>query len=748
MRTDHTNQHSVDSSVRASANALAAEKSPYLLQHADNPVDWHPWGDAAFALAREQDKPVFLSIGYSTCHWCHVMAHESFEDADVAALMNDTFVNIKVDREERPDIDALYMTVCQGMTGQGGWPLTIVMTPDRRPFFAATYLPKSSRHGRLGMQELIPRIAEIWRDSRSDVDSSAQGIMQHLHAAAERARAGGGPRADATTVARAAQELADRFDARYGGFGDAPKFPSPHNLLLLLRHAVRTGERKSFSMVLHTLQAMRMGGLFDHVGYGFHRYSTDARWLLPHFEKMLYDQAMLAWAYVEAWLAAGDARFSDLCSPERRDMLRSTAEAVFDYVMRDMTDARGGFRSAEDADSLTDGGHLEEGWFYTFTYDEVAALSDDVASTAVQVFSVRPEGNFAEEATGRRSGRNILHCTRSLGEWSQELGMTGPELADRLHAARQELYALRAYRTRPHLDDKVLADWNGLMISALARGARAFDAPQYAVAAARAARFVLRTMRGGTGALLHRYRDGEAAIPAMLDDYAFLIHGLIDLYQAAPDPMWLSEALRLQEEQEARFADGEGGYFLTASDTEDTLPLRTMDAVDGALPSGNSIALYNVLRLSQMLARPDLEARADMLIRAFSAQTQRMPAAFGMLLCGVDMAEHGGRTVLVCGHPDTPDTESLLRTVHGAYLPDTTLLFRSITADAAADDGPESVSGRGADDGADVHSLSRLVPFTAHQGLVEGKAAAYLCADHTCSRPVSDVEELRRNLGL
>lgn len=709
----------------AAPNALAREKSPYLLQHARNPVDWHPWGEDAFALARRRDRPVFLSIGYSTCHWCHVMAHESFEDAEVAALMNEAFVNIKVDREERPDIDAVYMNACHMLTGRGGWPLTIIMTPDRVPFFAGTYLPRASRQGRMGMLDLVPRVRDLWMNSRDDVLASAASILGHMRsgaghggAATPGARAA---RADASAVRQAAEALAGRFDAVNGGFGEAPKFPSPHNLLLLLRRAWTLRRERGqeagaplLAMVSKTLEAMRMGGLYDHVGYGFHRYSTDARWLLPHFEKMLYDQAMLAWAYTEGWQATGN------------DLFRNTAEEVFAYVLRDMTDGGGAFRSAEDADSLTDRGEHEEGWFYTFTQEEVrAGLPDDLAELAVRVFGLRAGGNFAEEATGKATGRNIVHRTRSVADWADTLGSTADELAVRLEAVRAHLYALREKRARPHVDDKVLTDWNGLMIGALARGARAFDAPQYAEAASRAALFVLGRLRTEEGDLLHRYRDGEAAIAAMLDDYAFFIHGLIELYQATHEPRWLAEALRLQERQEALFADPEGGYYLAAEDA-DPLPVRIMEAVDGALPSGNSMSLLNLLRLARLLGRPDMDERADMLAQAFAQQVRHMPSAFAMFLCGVDGMEGGGRAVVVTGQPDSPRTEAMLRAVDAPFAPDVTLHFRN------ADD-PEA--------------LARVVPFTRYLEPVDGVATAYLCENYACSRPLTDAAALAKRLG-
>lgn len=704
-------------------NRLANEKSPYLLQHAHNPVDWHPWGDEAFALARDRNKPIFLSIGYSTCHWCHVMAHESFEDADVAALLNDAFICIKVDREERPDIDSLYMSVCQSMTGQGGWPLSLFITPEKTPFFAATYLPKESRNGRMGMLDLIPRVKEIWQSSRAEIDDSAGNIIEHLRVQSLEGKGRATSRPDSTSIQLAVDALSGRFDQKRGGFGEAPKFPSPHTLLLLMRNAHRAGANNAAKsvtiqqdMVAQTLRAMRMGGIFDHVGYGFHRYSTDSGWLLPHFEKMLYDQAMMSWAYVEGWQIS------------RNHLFRRTAEEVFAYVMRDMTDAGGAFRSAEDADSRTDTGQSEEGWFYTFTLPEIQSLPADLADIAVRCFTARAQGNFADESTGRSNGRNILHLAHSEASLADMFGLPLEELQIRMEAARANLYMLREQRVRPHLDDKVLTDWNGLMISALARGARAFDAPQYAEAAVRAALFVLTTMRDEHGGLLHRYRDGDAAIAGLLDDYAFFIHGLIDLYQATFDPRWLSEALRLQQEQEDRFAavtkDGPGGYYLTGIDGE-VLPLRPMEAVDGAMPSGNSISLLNLLRLARLTGRPELDIRAESLARAFAAQIRHMPSAFCMFLCGVDFAESKGRNVVVTGYPDTPGTEAMLQAVNSAYAPDTTLLFRNAQQ-------PEA--------------LAQVVPFTAYLTPKDGRPTAYLCENYTCSQPITDLDELKERM--
>ncbi len=481
------------------SNRLQHAHSPYLLQHRENPVDWWAWSDEAFEAARAQDKPVFLSIGYSTCHWCHVMAHESFEDEEVARLMNDAFISIKVDREERPDIDNLYMTVCQMMTGHGGWPLTVLMTPDKKPFFAGTYFPKHSRHGRPGMLDLVPRIQQAWQEERQKLLASAEEITGILQEAAARPASGRSLDQDALHLAFA--QLRRRFDPQHGGFGTAPKFPAPHNLLFLLRYWKRTGEDLALRMVEATLHHMRLGGVYDHVGYGFHRYATDARWTLPHFEKMLYDQAMIALACVETFQATGNAAYEQ------------TARDIFAYVLRDMTAPEGGFYSAEDADS-----EGREGKFYLWTLDELRAVLDaDLAALVVRIYNVEAAGNFEEEATRQRTGENILYLKKPLAEHAAALGVDEATLAARLERARQILFDHREARVHPGKDDKVLTDWNGLMIAVLARAARVFDDDAYARAAQGAAAFLLTTMRRDDGRLLHRFRRGDAALPGTCD---------------------------------------------------------------------------------------------------------------------------------------------------------------------------------------------------------------------------------------
>ncbi len=679
-------------------NRLAREKSPYLLQHADNPVDWYPWGEEAFEAARREDKPIFLSIGYATCHWCHVMEHESFEDPEVAALMNRTFVSIKVDREERPDIDQVYMTVCQMLTGSGGWPLTILMTPDRRPFYAATYLPKEIRFGRPGMMELVPRVDELWRTQREMLLKSAGEIVGHLERATGSAAAGDLP---ADLPARAASELTSRYDAQLGGFGSAPKFPSPHNLLFLLQHARLTGDRHSTEMVDQTLAAMRRGGIWDHVGWGFHRYSTDREWLVPHFEKMLYDQAMLALAEVEAWRATGDEAHA------------RTAREILDYVLRDMTSSQGAFFSAEDADS-----EGQEGRFYLWTRAQLAAaLTPDELELVEKVWGVRAEGNFRDEATGGPTGANILHLVEPLDRTARALGVTSSDLSKRLEAVRKKLFTVREARVHPLKDDKVLADWNGLMAAAMARAGAVLDEPQYVHAAERALAFVTTRMRDAKGRLLHRYRDHDAAVPAFLDDHAFLVWGLLELYDATLDPAHLERALAVQADQERFWDDGGGGYFLTPPDGEDLL-VRPKDAYDGAMPSGNSVAVASLLRLARLTGREEFEERANAAAAAFAAELGRQPSAHCHLIAALELAAVPAAEIVLVGPAHDDGMRALLGVVRHQAAPGSTVLM--VPSDA-----------RGT-------LVRRLAPFTSSFEALEGRPTAYVCRGFACQLPTTD----------
>ncbi|MDD4161170.1 MAG: thioredoxin domain-containing protein [Methanothrix sp.] len=681
-------------------NLLLSEKSPYLLQHAYNPVQWYPWGEEAFEAAAREDKPVFLSIGYSTCHWCHVMAHESFEDPDVAQLLNQAFICIKVDREERPDIDQMYMTAAQAMTGRGGWPLTIIMTPEKKPFFAATYIPKTSRFGQAGMMEIIPRIRELWDKTRDELLGSADKISNYLKQAQNQPPSqAASENLDASFLARGYAALNSIYDSQNGGFGTAPKFPAPHNLLFLLRHWHRTGDKNALQMVEATLQAMRMGGIYDHVGYGFHRYSTDAQWLVPHFEKMLYDQALMAIAYIETYQATGKEEYA------------KTASEILDYVLRDMTSPQGGFFSAEDADS-----EGEEGKFYVWTAEELKeTLDKEEFKLLIRLFDVHENGNFEK-------GRNILHQRSALEGAASVLNISEQDLYDRMEKIRGKLFLAREKRVHPFKDDKILTDWNGLMIAALAKAAQALhDAKyeEYTKAAIKAADFILEEMQTTEGRLLHRYR-GEAGISANLDDYAFLVLGLLDLYETVFDIKYLKAAIQLNRVMVQHFWDkNQGGFFFSADDAE-ALLLRKKEFYDGAIPSGNSIAMHSLLRLMHLSGQAELEERAWDLARSFSAAAGEQPLGHSMLLCSLDYAIGPASEIALVGSSQDAGIIEMLQAIRSRYLPNKSVVL---------------VIGE---------EIREALPFTKNLVQHEGKATAYVCTGRVCSLPATSPEMLMK----
>jgi uncharacterized protein len=701
-------KHDSGSAPKGKPNRLIQEKSPYLLQHAYNPVDWHPWGEEAFEKAKREDKPIFLSIGYSTCHWCHVMEHESFEDPEVAELMNDTWVSIKVDREERPDIDHLYMTVCQMMTGGGGWPLNILMTPDKKPFFAATYIPKQTRFGRMGMLDLTRRIKEIWEHRKDEALASADKVIAALKQVPDEAP-GEAPGKD--TLDTAYRQLTERFDAREGGFSNAPKFPTPHNVLFLMRYWKRTGQTEALKMVEKTVQAMRLGGIYDHVGFGFHRYSTDSAWLVPHFEKMLYDQAMLAMAYTEAYQATGKEEYAN------------TVREILTYVMRDMTAPGGGFYSAEDADS-----EGEEGKFYVWKKDEIReVLGPEEADLIFKVYNVNPEGNFHDEASGTITGTNILHLKKPIGSISADLKLSEADLKTRLESAREKLFAHREKRIHPHKDDKILTDWNGLMIAAMAKAAQALDEPKYAAAADKAADFIFSTLRDSRGRLLHRFRDGEAGLPVHVDDYAFLIWGLLELHEATQDTGRLNAAIDLNKELVDRFWDDEAGGFYFTSDDSTELPVRKKEIYDGATPSGNSVAALNLLRLGRITGNSETEELADKVGRTFAGSVSQFPSAYTQLLMAIEFGLGPSHEVVIVGDRDAEDTKKMLKELGNSFVPNKVVLFRP-----AGEDSPE---------------ISKLAEYTKHHVSMDGKATAYVCRNYQCELPTTDPGRMMELLG-
>jgi uncharacterized protein YyaL (SSP411 family) len=687
-------------------NRLIEEKSPYLLQHAHNPVAWYPWGEEAFARAREENKLVFLSIGYSTCHWCHVMERESFEDLDVAAVLNTLTVPVKVDREERPDVDQVYMSVCQALNGSGGWPLTVLLTPDRVPFFAGTYFPKRARGGRIGVIELVRRAAALWEEDPEKVRASGEGILERLRSiAGEPARGTLAP----GVFDKAAGLFREQFDQERGGFGPAPKFPTPHNLVFLLRRHRRTGDPALLRMVTATLDAMRRGGIFDHVGFGFHRYATDARWLLPHFEKMLYDQAGLTVAYLEAHQAT------------RQESYARTAREVFSYVLRDLTSPEGAFYCGEDADS-----EGVEGKFYVWSRREVLELlGRGEGELFCRTYGILEEGNFREEATGEETGLNIPHLARPIGACAEDEGLAPLALAERLERARQALFARREGRVRPHRDDKVLTGWNGLMVSALAQGAQVLGDEVYGTAARRAAEFLLATMRRD-GRLLRRYRDGEAGVAAVAEDYAFLARGCLDLYGATWDPRWIREALSLSGELVRDFRDpASGTLFDTAHDAEG-LVLRPREAYDGATPSANSVALEVFARLGLLTGDPQWTDKAHGIAAGFAGRVAGYPAAFTQFLSGAALLLEPTREVVLAGDPGAEDTRALLDAARSGYAPEASILLAA-----------PSAGGEG---------LDALAPFTREMRPANGRATAYVCERSSCSAPITDAEHLRRAL--
>ncbi|MDI9395463.1 MAG: thioredoxin domain-containing protein [Euryarchaeota archaeon] len=693
---------------RKKPNRLINEKSPYLLQHAYNPVDWYPWEEEAFEKARKENKPVFLSIGYSTCHWCHVMAHESFEDEEVARLMNEAFVSIKVDREERPDIDNVYMTICQIILGRGGWPLNIIMTPEKKPFFAGTYIPKKSRFSQTGMLELVPRIKEIWEQQHEEVLDSAEKITSSIQNMIEESSGEG---LGKEIIEEAYDEMLNSFDTEYGGFGGALKFPTPHRISFLLRYWRRSGNPEALYMVEHTLENMRRGGIYDHLGSGFHRYSTDRMWVLPHFEKMLYDQALSAVAYTEAYQVTG------------KDLYKETAEGILDYVLRDLTSPEDGFYCGEDAD--VEG---EEGKYYLWTIEEVrSVLGPEDSELIIKMFNLREGGNFEEEIRGRKTGTNLFYMARSSGSLAAEIKVPVEEIEKRVNNARGKLLKARYERKKPSKDDKILTDWNGLMIAAFAKGFQVFGEQKYLKAAEKAADFILKTLYSSDGRLLHRYREGVAGIYGTSDDYAFLIYGLLELYEAGFELRYLKAAVSLNSELLEHFWDPiNGGLYFTSNDSE-ALIFRKKEFTDSAIPSGNSVEMLNLLRLSRIIADPGLEETADRLERAFSKLIIKAPSAYTAFLSALDFRLGPSYEVIISGKPGAQDTGHMLEELWSYFVPNKVIIFRP--------DGEKP-------------EITDLAKYTKEQYPIEGKATAYVCKDYECQLPTTETIEMLKMLNV
>ena len=687
-------------------NRLIEESSPYLLQHAHNPVNWYPWSDEAFARAKREKRPVFLSVGYSTCHWCHVMERESFEDEEIAAFLNRHFIAIKVDREERPDIDSVYMKAVNILTGRGGWPMTVIMTPDKEPFFGGTYFPprKGVRGSRAGLIDILREMLRSFREEPAEVVARAQELSQRVEQVAA-LRPGPGVPSDKVIVV-AAQQLATMFDRVDGGFTGAPKFPQPARLTLLLRYARRTGDPGATAMVTTTLDKMAEGGIYDHVGGGFHRYSTDAKWLVPHFEKMLYDNAQLAVVYLEAWQHTGDERYE-----------RVTRE-VLDYVAREMTSPEGGFYSATDADSPAPSGHDEEGWFFTWTPDEIETLlGPDDAAVLAAAYGVTQRGNF--------EGRNILYRVKSYREVGSELRIPSKKVAAVLGTARQVLYDARASRPPPIRDEKIIAAWNGMMISAFARAGWALAEARYSTAAVRAARFVLDTMRNESRALARTYRDGKKASESFLDDYAAMVAACLDLYETTGSEVWLLDAVELQKQQDARYLDSDGGgYYLTPNDGEDLL-VREKPAYDGAVPSGNSIAASNLLRLHDLTGDVKWRDTAERVFSSLGFRVTRSPTAYPLLLAALDHYYDLPLEIAIVSPSSRAEAAPLEGLLRNAFIPNKAF---AVLTDAEAE-----------------HQQA-LVPWLEAKRAMRNQSTAFVCERGRCELPTSNPKVFSKQL--
>jgi hypothetical protein len=704
-------------------NRLAAERSPYLLQHADNPVDWYPWGQEAFDKARELGRPIFLSVGYSTCHWCHVMAHESFESDAIADILNRDFVSIKVDREERPDVDRVYMTFVQATTGSGGWPMSVWLTPELKPFYGGTYFPPDARWGRPGFPEILREIVRVWQEERSKVQQSAEHLTEQIRGL--RSVAPGGDVPDADALKEGVAQFAQTFDQARGGFGGAPKFPRPSELLFLLRETARTGDYTPAFMVAKTLQPMALGGMRDHVGGGFHRYSVDANWRVPHFEKMLYDQAQITLACLETYQLAADRFFAEV------------AEDTLEYVLREMTNAEGGFFSAEDADSVppeeaaNPKAHKTEGAFYLWTESELKRLLADDFEVFRYRFGIRPDGNAPEDPHGEFTGKNLLYVASSIEEVAERTGMSRNDVDASLQRSRMTLFQARLTRPRPHLDDKVLTGWNGLMLAAFARAARVLPGDdargRYLAAAERSAQFLERRMWDASRRVVkRRYREGDTAIDGYAEDYAYLIFGLLELFQAGGDPHWLEWARTLQTRQDEQFWDAENGGWFNTTGNDPSVILRMKEDYDGAEPSPSSMSVLNVLTMAHLTNEPELFERIDKTLKMFGPQIGKVARAVPMMMAALSTYHAKVAQIVIVGSQSDEATKALVREASAKYDP-----FSVIVP---------------VEPGNTQTTLARMLPFISEMTARGGKATAYVCHGFTCDEPATDAAGLAERL--
>lgn len=688
-------------STSNTSNRLAQEKSPYLLQHAHNPVNWFPWGEEAFNKAKAENKPIFLSVGYSTCHWCHVMEKESFENDEVAELLNESYISIKVDREERPDIDNLYMAYCQALTGQGGWPLTVLLTPDQKPFYAGTYFPKDTKYGRIGMMDMLSQIRDKWTEDRENIVKSGDDIVERMNRQQTKITQPG--QFSEELVHRGYKTFVSSFDEVYGGFGGAPKFPTPHHLMFLSTYSHVYQEPQALNMVRKTLDHMYSGGIYDHIGFGFSRYSTDEKWLVPHFEKMLYDNSLLAIAYLDGYRLTSDTKYAHI------------AESIFTYVLRDMTSPEGAFYSAEDADS-----EGVEGKFYVFTRDEIEeVLGLEEMHKYCNVYDITPEGNF--------EGNNIPNLIPfSTAEIAEQRDLNELALRTDLEEARQKLFDYREQRVHPSKDDKVLTAWNGMMIAALARASQTLQKPEYAQAAVKAADFIWEHMRREDGRLLARYRDGEAAYSAYVDDYAYLIWGLQELYEATGMAKYLQYAITLKEQLITLFWDEQqGGFYFTGQDGEQLIT-RTKEIYDGAMPSGNSVAAWTLAKLAAVTQDIELRQYAEQIVTTFTGTAEQYPTGYSMLLLAGLQLLQGNQEIVLAGKVEDIHFQEMIAEVQKAYLPFASLIIHA--------------------DGTSGEAIRELLPHLQDKGMQQSQATAYICEGFVCHEPLTTVEALRENV--
>lgn len=692
-------------------NRLINEKSPYLLQHAFNPVNWYPWGNEAFEKAKEEDKFIFLSIGYSTCYWCHVMEREIFEVPEIAEIMNKLFISVKVDREERPDVDRIYMQAVQMMTGSGGWPMSIFMTNDLKPFWGGTYIPPESKYGRPGFVDLITRLDEIWRTKRSEITKSAE----KLYLVLSEHQASGVPSTlpDIEFLDAGYKVFEKMYDDKHGGFGDAPKFPRVSTFNFLLRYAHRTGNDKAQEMVLQTLRKMAAGGIFDQIGGGFHRYSTDARWHVPHFEKMLYDQGQLVNSYLDAFQLTGDEYYSD------------NVKDVLNYVSRNLTDDNGGFYSAEDAESATSAENLDikaEGAFYIWSKSELMELlGEETGNIFVYYYGVESSGNVLEDPHNYFTGKNVLYLAHTLKETAEKFDISLNKAENLLNDTRTVVYEHREKRINPHLDDKILVSWNGYMISAYSRAYQILHDDDYLLSAEKAALFIKTNLYNARDkVLLRRFRDGEAGITANLSDYALLVGGLIDLYEASFNADWIEWADELNDLMIEKFYDDKSGAFYDTPEGSENLIVRMRDDYDGAEPTGNSIAVMNLLRLSQILNKGELSEMADKILSYYSGILKKSPHALPQMLAAVDFSLTKPKQIIIAGNVKSDDTKMMLKTLHEFYIPNKVVIH--------ADSENES------------NYVNKKLEIIRYMKMIEGKATAYVCENYACKLPTNDLD--------